>query len=509
MAVSLAGMRLHTNNDNEGNWSGTDGADAYNVAVQSVNSESWLVSKNASETGTLTLSSDISGTDNLFMMWMKSDLSFYYTSVKLELQSSSGNYRSYTLATSSLPAVDGAFRPFVVDVNNGGTPTGTFVPANFSVLRVIVDNSASGNIRSVINNWIDAMYYGSGFTVSGTTANDALFAEATAIDENNSSNKYGILENYSGQIFSQGNLRLAGTSMISKNESLTFKDTLNGISAYKMTVTGTLTLENTLIAAEGTANFAFSATGANAFNMTGGGLTRASQIDLTSGQVISGANFVESGYMDTNGATVTNCKFINTNEPTYGALLVNLEAESDKCTDLQFDGYENNGSYAVYVASAVTTFTMDNWFFSDPDNTTSFALYWAGSAGILTINSQNGTNISATGCTSAGGTFDVVSNPVTTQVNVKAIVGRTNIQGARVYLICDSGGPLTQGTVIFNELTDASGNVSDTRSLASDQPVSGWVRKASGNPPYYKTYEISGTIDSSSGVTFNVLLIQD
>jgi len=50
MTVALAGMSLHTDNDNEGNWGGTDGADTYNVSIQGSNSESWQVSKNASET---------------------------------------------------------------------------------------------------------------------------------------------------------------------------------------------------------------------------------------------------------------------------------------------------------------------------------------------------------------------------------------------------------------------------------------------------------------------------
>ncbi|MHA1661855.1 MAG: hypothetical protein ACTSVR_01200, partial [Candidatus Thorarchaeota archaeon] len=62
-------MTLHTNNDNESNWSGTDGADTYNVAIQGSNSESWQVSKNTSETGSLALSNDISGTDNHFNLW--------------------------------------------------------------------------------------------------------------------------------------------------------------------------------------------------------------------------------------------------------------------------------------------------------------------------------------------------------------------------------------------------------------------------------------------------------
>ena len=100
MTVALSGISLHTNNDNESNWNGTDGPDTYNVAIQGSNSESWQVSKNSTETGTLTLARDISGTNSIFFVWIKSDLSYYYTDVKIRLISSSGNYREYTLATS-------------------------------------------------------------------------------------------------------------------------------------------------------------------------------------------------------------------------------------------------------------------------------------------------------------------------------------------------------------------------------------------------------------------------
>ena len=87
MAVALSGMTLYTNNDNEGNWGGTDGPDTYNVSIQGTNSESWLVSKNATETGTLTLTPGTApdATRSLFMFWMKSDLSYYYTDIKAEL----------------------------------------------------------------------------------------------------------------------------------------------------------------------------------------------------------------------------------------------------------------------------------------------------------------------------------------------------------------------------------------------------------------------------------------
>jgi hypothetical protein len=70
-----------------------------------------------------------------------------------------------------------------------------------------------------------------------------------------------------------------------------------------------------------------------------------------------------------------------------------------------------------------------------------------------------------------------------------------------------TGSP-TSTTVIFNHLTDASGEVTDTRSISVDQNITGRARKSSSSP-YYKTQPIVGTIDASAGLTVNVLLISD
>ena len=195
-------MTLHTNNDNEGNWSGTDGPDSYNVLIQGTNSESWQVSKNTSETGTLDLANDVSGTGNHINMWMMSNLTQYLTSIKVRLISTVGNYREYTIATSTLQDVTGEFHCFALNIV-GGTQTGTFVPASFSSIEITVDNSTSGNIRSVINNWIDAIYYGRGLTFDGSDTSDKMFSESAALDEL-TANKYGVMIEVDEQIFVQG-----------------------------------------------------------------------------------------------------------------------------------------------------------------------------------------------------------------------------------------------------------------------------------------------------------------
>lgn len=125
----------------------------------------------------------------------------------------------------------------------------------------------------------------------------------------------------------------------------------------------------------------------------------------------------------------------------------------------------------------------------------------------LTINVGAGYSI-PTYYNTGTGTVSVVSGQVTTTITVVITGTTTPIQNARVYLIAGSGGPLTAGTVIFNDLTDASGQVTDIRSLAADQPVTGWVRKSTGSP-YYKTSPISATIDNAAGLSLTIQMIPD
>ncbi|RLB94494.1 MAG: hypothetical protein DRH26_01020 [Deltaproteobacteria bacterium] len=305
MAVSLSGMTLHTDNDNE-TWSGTDDPDDYNNAIQGSNSESWQVSKNATETGTLTKSSALPTTRGLFMFWMSSNLAPYYTDIELVLESSSGNDKTFTVATAANKAIGGNFVASVVDFINKGVESGTFAPASFSELAIILDNSASGNIRSVINNWIDAMYFGVGHTISGTTAGDLLFKEAAAVDQL-TANQYGILQNYNDIIYSQGDIDCAGTNLVSDSETLVFVDTINGYDTYNFDITGTVSFKNTTIIAAGAIDFILDAESATSFSMVGGALTGAEDVRLKDGQTFSGVvlNTAQAGTIanDPSGCT--------------------------------------------------------------------------------------------------------------------------------------------------------------------------------------------------------------
>lgn len=125
--------------------------------------------------------------------------------------------------------------------------------------------------------------------------------------------------------------------------------------------------------------------------------------------------------------------------------------------------------------------------------------------GTLTWNNLNGSNGSI-GSTPNGGNI-VFNTPVTVSINTQDASTFTDIEGARVYITAAAGGPLPQGTVLFNDLTDVNGEISFPFDFSADQPIEGRARKASASP-LYKNANIAGTI-TSNGLSQVVLMISD
>ncbi len=89
------------------------------------------------------------------------------------------------------------------------------------------------------------------------------------------------------------------------------------------------------------------------------------------------------------------------------------------------------------------------------------------------------------------------------------------VTGASAYTYPVSGAPASPATgtilsslVIIDGLTNSSGIVTDTRSFASDQPFTGVVRKGTSST-VYKSSPVTGTVDSTAGVSATVQLIPD
>lgn len=69
-------------------------------------------------------------------------------------------------------------------------------------------------------------------------------------------------------------------------------------------------------------------------------------------------------------------------------------------------------------------------------------------------------------------------------------------------------GTITATMALINKVTNASGIANDTRTMASNQPITGRVRMSS-STPFYKQSPISDTVDKDNGKYINVQLIKD
>ena len=72
----------------------------------------------------------------------------------------------------------------------------------------------------------------------------------------------------------------------------------------------------------------------------------------------------------------------------------------------------------------------------------------------------------------------------------------------------DATGTILATAVLFDEFTDATGDVSDQRVLGSNQPIIGWARKGSA-APFYEESPIDDEINSLTGFSLTIKLVLD
>jgi hypothetical protein len=62
--------------------------------------------------------------------------------------------------------------------------------------------------------------------------------------------------------------------------------------------------------------------------------------------------------------------------------------------------------------------------------------------------------------------------------------------------------------VLLSGTTDGNGQISMSRSFATNQPVTGWARKST-SAPYYKQGAVSGTVNTGTGASLSAVLVAD
>jgi hypothetical protein len=235
---------------------------------------------------------------------------------------------------------------------------------------------------------------------------------------------------------------------------------------------------------------------------------------FSSGQICTGTSWETCGQVVAGGATLTSSS-ISGYEGTANtsAMLYNVAADPDGELDSMSFEKGTAATHSIeFGTTSPLTMTLRNCDFtgySASNNVNDSLFHIKRTTGTVTINLVGCSTDTSFSYRTDGATVVFVIDPVTTLIKVVDATSKANLSGARVLILADAGGPLTEGTVIISGDTDVSGEITDSRTLASNQPITGRVRLSTTPGSLYKTGDVVGTINSLSGFSTTVQLIPD
>ena len=430
-----------------------------------------------------------------------------------------GSFESWIVAGSDFPPEfiwnSWALNPLI------GSPDYTVgTPSAYSFFGTGVSATAQARGNP---NAMDSIFYGRCeqiYTVGDATT-PAVFSGYASVD-NSLANKYGLLREFNGAYLHQGlmsfgttatavyfedaniNINIMNTENVTSSFNRYEVNNANSVldwTAVNISALGIVSKGDFVAVDNATINKKSCVfTDMNSFTYQGNS-TVVTSIYRRCGLVTQGSGIFTSNTFDNaSGAValnvnslnnVTDCTF-NSDGTGYAADLGTLST-----TSLNWGNFESN-----YVVGSTGT----DVGVTPTGNETILVSVSPGE--VLTINVQTGASVPSV-ANNGTGTVDVVAGQVTTTITVRDKTTKLPIENAMVYIYADSGGGLSQGTVIIDKvLTDVNGQVSDTRSISSGQPILGRVRMATVEP-YYKTEPIADEINSSNGLNLNVYMIKD
>ncbi len=374
--------------------------------------------------------------------------------------------------------------------------------------------SIMGNFNNI---QLDQMIIGSGLRVDGgTLATPNTFETVRVEDED--TNFWGWWSSAVGSFVGKGKLFIgpqngSGESIFTDSAfGVAFADERVGSGFYDLTARGERTIIewtlNTITAASPN-DSRWSLTieaSTSGFTDTNGVWAGADVLTLNDNSLLDGTTIINTNTLINNSGILDGVTVLSAPTASFDSFL--FTSDLDNITNCLFASDGTGHAIELDSIQPDSEMTWDNivtGFASTSGSTGNEAIFVNVAEGGLTINVLAGSTVPSV--RTAGAFINLVIAPVITTITVRDSDGVV-LENARVYLLADAGGPIAQGTVIFNDLTNAGGQVSDTRSLASDQPVEGWVRRGT-SIPLFKQADITATIDSDSGLTLNVQMVPD
>lgn len=390
-----------------------------------------------------------------------------------------------------------------------------------NVQRWGVEAGHATNARNVTNTWMDAIRYLDGYSMTGGTSGDPVrLADIAATDKVDA---LWICSEFQGVYFATGTIQF-GTGatahhFVMDGQVLVFTEQSVAAGLYSLSGVGSgtnITIVSSVLRSTGVGDNTrfivdFSDATLASCVFTDNLVVRASTVDFASGVDARNNVFDDCGQISPQGADMRGSSVLNyEGTANTSALIYDETADPDgEFDDMSF----TKGTAATHAIefglnspTAITLRGIDFSGYNVNNNQNDSTLHVLRTSGTVTI--------SLVGCTgnisyrTEGATVVLVQDPVTTTVTVQDINTGSPVQNARVYMIAASGGPLAQGTVIIQGLTDVNGQISDTRTLASAQPITGWVRRAT-TGTLYKQGPIAGTISNVAGLALTVQMIPD
>lgn len=180
---------------------------------------------------------------------------------------------------------------------------------------------------------------------------------------------------------------------------------------------------------------------------------------------------------------------------------------TDDLTKIEEHSFNNTGGVGHAIEITTTgTYNMYAVMYSGYGlDASSSAMIYNNSGGLVTINISNRGTVPT--IRNGVGASTVVNNLVPVTVFVDDENGNA-LNGVRILIEADTGGPLPVGTEILTGLTSGVGRLSTNHNYTTAQPVKGWARKST-TTPFYKEYPLIGVISIHIGLVFNIQMILD
>jgi len=560
-------------------WSGDTFSLEPDIKVQGTNSVSCAMTNNGSNTIAFATSNAPGGTFSAVNIHIRVWVNLAFVG-NIDTQANNGIQISivhgggtslYTVGGSDNYA--GGWKQYVVYTGNtptsGSTPSGTCTSVGLQI------NTNTKPRNQPANCWVDAWYFGPGFTVTGGTSGDEIdWSHIAALD---ATNAYGVCTRLDDIYFLAGDINIgsgATATWFKSAQKVQFRDLPVSSTLYGVTFSGSgarINITGGAWGAAGTQNYFVDASDSTmtSFSLTGVQFSKSSGITFANGQTVTNSVFDSCGQVVPSTSSFHNHTFSNY-VGTTGALL--YPSDDTNIYSLNFVNCDNGVQYTA--ASDSTSPAFDAFIFDDAAgnfdvNNTS------GSA--VSISKNNGSNPNSYNTANSVVTF--LGASVTTAINVKDIATGNNLQDARVLVYVtdgtnfpfedtvsisgsgttatvthtahglstgdhviingstadeyngtyqitvtgtntytyNTGETVTTGTpggtiictfAFISGLTNASGNISDSRVVNADQPIAGRIRKSSSSP-YFIQGSITGTVSSTTGFSAVVQLVRD